>query len=348
MKKAIIVLIIILLSGCYDYDELTDLGIVSSMIIDYDEEYTVNLEILETSAKTDNTSYFIEGKGETFEFALQNAYTKSTKHIYLNHLYSLILNKDVLNNHLKEIYDFFLIDADVKKDTFFVFCDNTAELKEYKSEDGLSLGETIKNIIHYNERENGNFKSFKFSEILHARLNSNNYIIGGIDVNDDVLSLQGSYIIENDKPKLLLEEEVILFINILKNQKTEFLIFTKSGTFEIYNYTLKENIEKDLITITFNADARFFGYIKNANFKISDLSNIEKEISKNLNQYFANCINYSIDNSTDIYNFDYFYYLHYPKKSYKGIYKEIKYDIKTDVKLNEKGLLLNDIGVLKK
>ena len=50
MKKLLILLIIpFILSGCYDYNELNDLAIISGIGIDYEnEEYIVTYEILST------------------------------------------------------------------------------------------------------------------------------------------------------------------------------------------------------------------------------------------------------------------------------------------------------------
>ena len=46
MKKILIVLVVIftlsLTTGCYNYIELSDLGVVSSMLVDYDDEYKIN------------------------------------------------------------------------------------------------------------------------------------------------------------------------------------------------------------------------------------------------------------------------------------------------------------------
>ena len=47
MKKLLLIIIsLCFLTGCYNYNELEDLSVVSSMIIDYqDDNYLISLEV---------------------------------------------------------------------------------------------------------------------------------------------------------------------------------------------------------------------------------------------------------------------------------------------------------------
>ena len=57
MKKAILLLtFIFLLSGCYDYQEVNNLGIISAIGIDYeDDKYIITLEILNDSGDKESS-----------------------------------------------------------------------------------------------------------------------------------------------------------------------------------------------------------------------------------------------------------------------------------------------------
>ena len=47
MKKIILIIFLFLLTGCYDYKEINNLGIVSAIGIDFkDDEYIITLEVL--------------------------------------------------------------------------------------------------------------------------------------------------------------------------------------------------------------------------------------------------------------------------------------------------------------
>ena len=55
MKKIILIIALFLLTGCYDYKEINNLGIISAIGIDYqDDEYNVTLEVLNDQADKDS------------------------------------------------------------------------------------------------------------------------------------------------------------------------------------------------------------------------------------------------------------------------------------------------------
>ena len=69
MKKIILILVILLTTGCYDYVELNNISIVSSIGIDYiDNEFILTLEILDDN----NSSYVVSTKGKTIVNAFDN------------------------------------------------------------------------------------------------------------------------------------------------------------------------------------------------------------------------------------------------------------------------------------
>lgn len=341
MKKIILILIILLLGGCYDYNELTDLGIISSMIIDYkNDEYIVNLEVLEAKEDAHKTSFFMESKGKTFEEALDNMYKKSPKHIYFNHMYTVIISSNVANKKMNEIKDYFLIDADVRKDSYFVISDEIDKLLKFQTEDKLSIGESIKSIIEFNEKENSTFKTSKFREILHYSLNDCTYPIGSIKINDNMLELSDVYLLKDNEIKTTLNKDKVIFLNMLNKEKTKFMLETQNDTYKIYKYDIEKKIEKDKVKISVKADARLFGKSTSESFTKKELEKLESEISIVLKNKINESVTYAKNNYVDIYNFSDLYYKKYGKKD-KKIFAKMNYDVEVKVTLNEKGLLLN-------
>ena len=345
MKKMLLILIMFLLTGCYDYNELTDLAIVSSIIIDYkDNEYIVNLEILETKKNATKTSFFLEGSGKSFEEALINTYTKTPKHIYFNHIYTVVLSNTIIEDKLESIYDFFLIDNDVRKDSIFVISYDIDKLLKFETEDKLSIGETIKSVFNYSEIENGNYKTSNFREILNAYLNKKNYYLTQIEVDKNVISLKDVYLISDNKLSLKIDNEYVLFLNMIDNDVKSFIIDINGEVFEIYKYKTDLSVASDKITIKLDADMRLFGKNTSPNSTKEDIKKIEEKAKKYLENYILDAIKYSILSNEDIYNIDYKYYQHEKDKYYKGVYKDLMYDIKVGITFNEKGLMLNQIG----
>ena len=104
MKKNIIkiiiaILIIFILSGCYNYKELNKIGIVSSISIDKaDNEYLVGAQVMNVKSEEETNSSKIivyEAKGKSIEEALRKMTTKSDKKLYGGHLGKLVISEDV-------------------------------------------------------------------------------------------------------------------------------------------------------------------------------------------------------------------------------------------------------------
>ena len=345
MKKILLVLIIFLLTGCYDYNELTDLAIVSSMIIDYkNNEYVVNLEILETKKDAPKTSFFLEGNGNSFEEALINTYAKTPKHLYFNHIFAVVLSKSIAEDKLENIYDFFLIDNDVRKDTVFVLSNEPDKLLSFKTEDKLSIGETIKSVFNYSEIENGYYKTVNFRNILNAYLNKKNYYLTEVTIDNNVIALKDVYLINNNLLSLKIDNKYILILNILDNNVKSFIVNIDDEIFEIYKYKTDLSILNDTVNIKLSVDIRLFGKNTSPSSSKDDMRKIEEKVEKYLKEYILDSLKFSDYINKDIFNLDYKFYQYDSYNFYKGIYKDLKYNIKVDATFNEKGLLLKQVG----
>ena len=123
MKKGIILLLIILLmSGCYDYVEIDDLVIISGMVIDYkDNKYEISSQIIENEAKTKVKAYTTTCN--TIDECIFKLSKLSNKDIFISHLKVLILTENTINNK-KDYYDYFLRDTKSKMNFFVYYADS--------------------------------------------------------------------------------------------------------------------------------------------------------------------------------------------------------------------------------
>lgn len=340
MKKIILILATLLLTGCYDYNELTDLGIVSSMFIDYkDNEYSVNIEILNTNSKVQEPSYFLSATGDTFNSALNNLYTKTNKEIYLNHLSTVILSESFAKDKMNEIYDYFVRAPYIRKDLIFFITEDIDGFIKGKTKDNMALGEALINTLEYSYKDYGYYKTSDFETILNSYLNDKTYVLGKIAFEDETINLTDTYLISNNKLNFKVDKNAVLLSNILDKKVTSFTL-SSSNTFEIYAYKVQKNIQKNKITLNIDFDVR----LKNIDNTLIDSKEEKKKQEKMLNNYFSklflNSINYSITMDEDIYNINYYYYLKYPKLLKNNTFKEINYEISVNTNINEKGLLI--------
>jgi len=344
MKKIILIVLILLLGGCYDYNELTDLAIVSSMFIDYkDDEYVVDLEVLDTNEMVVEPSYFIEGRGKKFENALNDIYNKSTKHIYLSHMNAIVLSDEIVEDKMIDLYDYFLRNTDIRKDSYFIISKNTQDLLSFKTEDKTSIGESIKKIIEYNEKENAKFKTSKFSTILNCYLNDKNYLLGEISIEKNMITTSEVYLIHNDKLAQKLDQNAVLLANLLDSTTSSFII-TLDNSYEVYRYKLGKKVSKNKIEISVDAEVRFLNVLKEDVNNKKDLESLEQKLNNYLTRYFENSIKYSKNIDYDLYNFNYLYYLYEPDLKENDSWKNLEYDVLVNTTINEKGLLIGTMG----
>ena len=114
MKKCLLLLIsILLLTGCYDYKELKDIDVITGVGIDYEDgEYVVTLEILRATTSGDKpemNTVLIKSEDEVFSNAFESNYTKISKLPYFSHLQLIVVSEEVAKEKgLQEIMDFLL------------------------------------------------------------------------------------------------------------------------------------------------------------------------------------------------------------------------------------------------
>ena len=343
MKKIILVVFVLLLSGCYDYNELTDLGIVSSMFVDFnDNEYTVNLEMLYANKNITDPSYFISGNGDSFESALQDIYNKTNVYVYLHHMDTVIVSESVAKNKMKNIYDYFLRDPDIRKDSYFVMCKNTDNFVNFKTVDKTSLGESIKNIIKYSEKEKGNYKTSLFSNILNSYLNKETYFLGEIAIEKDRIVLKDSYIVKNDKLDFNVDKNAIIVANMLENNPISFTI-NELDNYDVYDYKVSKNIDKSSINLNAKVSLRLISMNEDKTKTAKDIKSQENKIAEYIRKMIEDSIDYSIINDVDIFNFNGFYCKYYVNNCVNNVWKNVKYNVQVEVMLNERGLILDTL-----
>ena len=108
MKKIILSMsLIIMMSGCWNYNELNNYSIATGMAIDYkDDKYIVSFLIsngkreLSSSNKSTYHSTLYSGEGITIYEAIKNIELISTKKLYIGHLTSIVISEEVARRGL--------------------------------------------------------------------------------------------------------------------------------------------------------------------------------------------------------------------------------------------------------
>jgi len=142
IKYLIIVLLPLLLTGCYNYQELNDLAITTGLSIDYDkenEEFKVIAQVInpvkEDDAKSSNETSFInyESKGKSLREAIRTIILDSPKRLYGSQMQILILSENVLNEKLPDIIDFFIREPELRPEFKIIIA------KDEKALEGITI-----------------------------------------------------------------------------------------------------------------------------------------------------------------------------------------------------------------
>ena len=163
MKKIILVLIFLLLTGC-DYIEPDKLAIVSTIGIDYQKDYFyLTIEIEEVKTKDTESSYIIEVKSNSLNEAFNKINKSLDKTLYFANLDMLLLTPDALDamdkiiKHINNDYQF-------SHHFNLALVNNPHQIIDNMINKDLIAGYHLRNILKSKEHKNNDITYTKFLE----------------------------------------------------------------------------------------------------------------------------------------------------------------------------------------
>ena len=99
-KVVLLFSIILIFGGCYDYNELNSLDIISGIGLTFsDNEYKVSYEVINTNLDKDNTdskkSFVVSGTGKNLSEAIESANSKLNKKPYFEHIKVMLIDTNI-------------------------------------------------------------------------------------------------------------------------------------------------------------------------------------------------------------------------------------------------------------
>lgn len=382
MKKVILLIFLTFIcTGCYNYKELNELGIVSAMGISKDGDlYNLDIQLVnvldsEKSGLNKSPITVISGQGETIFEAARSMNKKTSKVFFLADVDYVFLDQSVLNDGLDEIMDFLI--RDTRLSLNFLVVTST----ENKSLDILS------SISHFDTNSANNlYDAIMNSETRYGGINSlhvreliNNYYAKGkytifpnVYIKDTSKSSENdsledskseSYVeVKNmvffkDKEAIELTDEETKGVNFLRNKikNATLTIECDGGYFTIETLEskmkLKSKLNIDQLNVKGNVGAEIVYYGCKENLDNADvLKSISKKAEKEVESYITKAFNKSKKYNYDflglgnyIYKNNYKYFDFENKDWNKdGLNKlNLKYNI--DVSLYKQGNLRGDL-----
>lgn len=380
MKKFVLIIItlfiLLISSGCYNYKEINDMAIVSSIGIDKDnknDKYIVSAQIMNSKESEDSEDSQITvytKEGDTVHEALRNITLKSPRKLYGNHLSKIVLSEEVAKEGIDNILDIFNRITEVRNEFIITI------VKEDKASDVLKVltttesipAEYVKLSLKIADKTSGLTYATKLDEFISL------YLKKGIDPVVPVLKIDkkekkgttinnitttnpiSKIVIEDlavtNKGKLetYLKNEEVIGYNFLRNQIQKMIIPVKCDDENNYasililkNKTKSNTVKKDneyIINFNINSEAIITEY--NCKKDLTDekvIKRLEKDTEKKIKRYIKKSLNKQKETKGKFLGLERIIYLDYPK------YKNEDYSVKYNAKVNlvRKGEIRNSV-----
>lgn len=367
-----LILLLPLLSGCYNYRELNDLGITTAVSIDYkDNNFYVIAEVInpikQQDASSSNNSPFVNynSSSSSLQDAFRKVVLESPRQLYAAQLEIIVLSEEVVNNHLEEVLEYFARDPEARTEIKIIVAkteDSTKAITLQTLLTSLSSSNII-NSLDLQSKVLGMSYPVTLNELL------NMYIDPYLEVVLPSMTLYGNYEIGDEKENITTSSpKAIVKIDgstITKDNKIlGYLDLEESKILNLINGKLKETIikmnyydgyiifEPNRIKVSRELDIKnniikinISGYSKTkeiqSNINLKDPKEVEK-LNKALNMELEKKITDTFNSirekyGTDVFGFQELYYrtnYKYFKENCTNWYEDIYPKIKLEVKAN--------------
>ena len=367
-----LILLLPLLSGCYNYRELNDLGITTAVSIDYkDNNFYVIAEVInpikQQDASSSNNSPFVNynSSSSSLQDAFRKVVLESPRQLYAAQLEIIVLSEEVVNNHLEEVLEYFARDPEARTEIKIIVA------KTEDSTKAITLQTLLTSLSSSNIIKSLDLQSKVLGMAYPVTLNEllNMYIDPYLEVVLPSMTLYGNYEIGDEKENITTSSpKAIVKIDgstITKDNKIlGYLDLEESKILNLINGKLKETIikmnyydgyiifEPNRIKVSRELDIKnniikinISGYSKTkeiqSNIDLKDPKEVEK-LNKALNMELEKKITDTFNSirekyGTDVFGFQELYYrtnYKYFKENCTNWYENIYPKIKLEVKAN--------------
>lgn len=372
MKKIILLILpMLLLTGCQNYRELNELAIATAIEVDkIENKFHLLVQVAnpknQNDASSANQPQFVtyEATEETIQEAFRNIVQESSRKIYGMHIQLLVITEDIAKNDLQSMLDFFFRNVEIRKE-FYVVVDTTQSddklLKVLTPVTNLS-SQSIMDTLETNNKFLGVSNLVTFNDLMDIYLDDNKelvlptiYMTGDYEEgkNEELLKetdtetkifLGNMAIFKDEKLLGYLTKEESITVNMLKNELNDALITyecakDKYTTSEI---TLdKTDIKIDLKSLKATISIKGSGTLAEYGCE-GDLAKekVIKKINKELNKYIEKMVKEAIISintnfNSDIYNLRDMIYKQDPKyynKIKNNYYEEVFNNLTYEIK----------------
>lgn len=382
--KIIILLLTIfpLITGCYNYQELNNLSIVTGTSIEKkDNKYKITIQVVnpkksdDTSSTNQPTFITYSQLGDTLQEAYRNIVLTSSRRIYGSHINILIISEDIAKEDISQILDFVFRNTEMRKEFNVLLSKEPSKLLELNTPITNISSNNIKDTLTADTLHLAASRQITFNEMMNMYLNPNLEIvlptvemIGNFNEGENIDNLKntnpnadykltGLAIFKGNKILTTLNEKESVNYNIVTNnvtntllkhecQNNKYIVHKINELSTIQEIDPKKNKLKVKITGTAIISEVQCDYDLT---KPKTIEKIQEDINKELVKNTTNIIKKFQEQSTDVFGFKDIYYKNYYKDynkikdNYEEIFKNMQIDITSNIKVIAKGNVEGDI-----
>ena len=179
-RIGLVVVMICFLGGCYNYEELNSIAIISAIGIDHkDGEFRVSYQIVNSNNASNNTGYeqasvvVYDYPAKSLEESAREASLLTSKRLFASHARVVVISEEVARSYLPDVMDFIYRDPDIRNEFYVVMTKGNSPSDVLKVMTPLVniSGEDIANSLINSNEIMGINESIMFSDLLNKYLN---------------------------------------------------------------------------------------------------------------------------------------------------------------------------------
>lgn len=365
LKILLLIPLLFLMTGCWNYHELNELAIVTSMGIDLTDDGEYKVSILIANGKNSQTNnregqsqtVVYSGTGNTISRAFKEINLQIPKIPYIGHLGVVVVSEEVAKEGMRNVLDYLLRSPESVKRFYLIMAkgDKAEEVIEVLSPLETFPGQSITTNIDISSEQEAISTTIPYSKFVDDLLRTGKEptlptisISGKPEKGSNNKNLESSNIKTRNKlgPVALFKEDKLVYtatdsesrgINIITGQIDEMIIESKCGDGNIVvNLTgvsskikvkLKDN--KPSVTIAVSSVGEIQEITCDKDIQENKvILEIEKDIEKKLKKKLKKAVEVTKEYETDIFGVGNLFY-----KKYPNYYRKLNNwsDIYTDV-----------------
>ena len=353
MVKKILLLLsfCFLLSGCYDYNELNKLAIISSIGIDFiDDQYLVTYEVLIDKKESDDSSnekvYLAYGSAKSISEAFSMATLSISKKPYLEHLKAIVISECIAKDYLKDIVEYLLREPTISNTFHMLVAKDISAHDVLDSAKARSpiIGEKLVTMLGH-DKGSRNISSDRFFESIFQDIvdEGKDSFFSTVEKKGEDLYLGGFALLDDYNLVGFLDDDQSLLFNVLIGNAENAIFSNKLENEEIIISAYKSSggikYSKGAFSIGVKIDASLIQNHLSLDTKANNTyETLDSNFSKILEGKARDLLNLLISLKSDVLGIDFIYYKN-TRIYTPDIWLSLNYDIKIDVNVNKKGFI---------